>query len=570
MTTRSVELCSLAFAAFLVGFPALGFAQTTGLTTVAEVAPVKNPCPRYQAGTVIQQPPSLFSFRGVLNVRFSYQTTTDKYGRTLYCLMTPDGLQEPTLHVNQGDTLSITVTNNTPKSPIEETFNPPNCGADSMTGTSTNIHFHGTNTSPACGADNVVKTLVNSGQTFHYNVKFPRSEPRGIYWYHGHVHGVSEASVQGGAAGVIVVDGIENVQPAVSGLRQRFLVVRDQPTIQMLPETSPPHPGDVEVPNLDLSTNYIPQDAFTDKKTGVTTFTPAVLDMRPGETQFWRICNCTSDTILDLQLLFDGAPQNFEIVSIDGVPVNSQDGLQPGKPVPATNFVLPPAGRVEILARAPGSGAVHAQLVTDYINTGPNGDQDPRRALFNVRLSYTPLAAAAPDDFVPNYVALNTGPPMWGGVDDADVSAYRKLYFSEKSDGSAFFMNVIGQPYKIDTVFNNNNPPAIVTTQGAVEHWTIQNRAQEHHEFHLHQIHFKVLSQNNFEANGSKPEPALNGQFADMVQVPFWNGDPKTPFPEVQVLADFRGADIGDFVFHCHILGHEDLGMMAIMEVKPK
>ena len=109
----------------------------------------------------------------------------------------------------------------------------------------------------------------------------------------------------------------------------------------MLPQTSPPKDGDEEVPNLDLSTNYIPQDAFTDKKTGVTTFTPAVLDMRPGETQFWRICNCTSDTILDLQLLFDGAPQNFEIVSIDGVPVNSQDGLQPGKPIPATNFVLP-------------------------------------------------------------------------------------------------------------------------------------------------------------------------------------------------------------------------------------
>ncbi len=570
MRTRLISLCSLASAAFLAGLVAPAYAQTTGLTTVAEVAPVKNPCPRYEAGAVIQQPPSLFSFRGVLNVRFSYQTTTDKYGRTLYCLMTPDGLQEPTLHVNQGDTLSITVTNNTPKSPIEETFNPPNCGANSMTGTSTNIHFHGTNTSPACGADNVVKTLVNSGQTFHYNVKIPRSEPRGVYWYHGHVHGVSEASVQGGAAELIVVDGIENVQPAVSGLRERFLVVRDQPTIQMLPQTSPPKPGDVEVPNLDLSTNYIPQDAFTDKKTGVTTFTPAVLDMRPGETQFWRICNCTSDTILDLQLLFDGAPQIFAIVSIDGVPVNSQDGLQPGKPIPATHFALPPAARVEILARAPGSGAVHAQLVTDYINTGPAGDQDPRRALFNVRLSYTPLVAAAPDDFVPNYVALNTGPPMWGGVDEAEVSAYRTLYFSEKSDGSAFFMNVIGQPYKIDTVFNNNNPPAIVTTQGAVEHWTIQNRSQEHHEFHLHQIHFKVLSQNNFEANGSKPEPALNGQFADMVQLPFWNGDPKTPFPEVQVLADFHGTDIGDFVFHCHILGHEDLGMMAIMEVKPK
>jgi FtsP/CotA-like multicopper oxidase with cupredoxin domain len=201
MRIRSVGLCSLAFATFLVWLPALGFAQTTGLTPVAEVPPVANPCPRAAAGELIQQPPALFSSHGALKVQFSYQTATDKHGRTLYCLMTPNGLEEPTLHVNPGDTLNITVTNNTPKSAVEETFSPPNCGADRMTGTSTNIHFHGTNTSPACGADNVSKTLVNSGQTFHYSVAFPRNETPGLFWYHAHVHELAEASVQGGAAG---------------------------------------------------------------------------------------------------------------------------------------------------------------------------------------------------------------------------------------------------------------------------------------------------------------------------------------------------------------------------------
>ncbi len=570
MKTRSVGLCSVVCAAFLAGSPAPAFAQATGLTAVAPVPPVANPCARAAAGALIQQPPALFSSHGVLNVRFSYQTATDTNGRTLYCLMTPNGLEEPTLHVSPGDTLNITLTNNTPASPIEETFNAPNCGADSMTGTSTNIHFHGTNTSPACGSDNVVKTLVNSGQTFNYSLAFPRSEPPGLYWYHGHVHGLAEASVQGGASGVVVVDGIENVQPVVSGLRQRFLVVRDQPTLQQLPQSSPPVRGDVEVPNLDLSTNYIPQDAYTDTSTGVTTFTPAVLDMNPGETQLWRICNCTADTILNLQLLFEGAPQTFQIVGIDGVPVNSQDGSKPGEPIAAMNYLLPPAGRVEILATAPPSRSMHARFVTDFINTGPNGDQDPRRTLFTVDVSGAQRAAAAPDDFVPRFAALNTAPRMFGGLDNAEISAHRTLYFSEKSDGSAFFMNALGQPYKLNTPFDNNNPPAIVTMQGAVEHWTIQNRAQENHEFHLHQIHFKVLAQNNFEANGTKPEPAMIGQFADMVQLPFWNGDPRTPFPEVQVLADFRGMDVGDFVFHCHILGHEDLGMMAIIQVKPR
>jgi FtsP/CotA-like multicopper oxidase with cupredoxin domain len=78
-----------------------------------------------------------------------------------------------------------------------------------------------------------------------------------------------------------------------------------------------------------------------------------------------------------------------------------------------------------------------------------------------------------------------------------------------------------------------------------------------------------VVSQDNFQANGSQTEPALNGQFADMIQVPFWNGNSQTPYPDVRLLMDFRGMDVGDFVFHCHILGHEDLGMMAIMQVNP-
>ena len=231
----------LAVVAFLMA-PVGAFAQTP-------VAPVPNPCPRFAAGSVVQQPPALFSHNGVLNVRFSYQTTTDTTdspGRQLFCFMTPDGLENPTLHVNPGDTLNITVTNNTPTSPVGETLHPyypPNCGDTTqqtqdptqnsgMTGGSMNIHYHGTNVSPQCHGDNVTKTLINSGSTFQYNIQFPKNEPPGLYWYHPHVHGLAEAAVQGGGAGALVVDGINNVQPAVANLRQRILVLRDQPTIQ--------------------------------------------------------------------------------------------------------------------------------------------------------------------------------------------------------------------------------------------------------------------------------------------------------------------------------------------------
>ena len=537
------------------------FAQTTSANAVP---PVPNPCPRSRAGSVVSNPPALSSQNGVLNVSFSYQQTTDFAGRTLFCFMTPSGLEEPTLHVNPGDTLNITVTNNTPASPVEEPFNPPNCGDASMTGSSVNVHLHGTNTSPACGSDNVTKTLINSGSTFQYSVAFPANEPPGLYWYHPHVHGLSEASVYGGAAGALVVDGIQNVQPAVSGIQEQILVIRDQLTLQQLAESSPPVNSNVEVPNHDLTLNYVPGNAFTNTETGVTTFTPSIIDMQAGVPQLWRICNCTSDTILNLQELFDGVPQTFQIVSIDAVPVNSQDGTQPGQLINATQYTIPPAGRVEIIVNPPSSSVNLAQLVTQYINTGPLGDEDPNRPIATIQLVSN--ATQSSDNALPQSNGLSTAQQRFAGLSSQTLTATRTLYFSENPVTNQFFITVQGQTPQL---FNNNNPPSIITTQGAVEQWTIQNQAGENHEFHMHQIHFLVESQNNFQVNGSSPEPAITGQLADMVQVPFWNGNPSTPFPSVTALLDFRGMDIGDFVYHCHILGHEDLGMMAIIEVLP-
>ncbi len=94
------------------------FAQTVTTTaSTTTVSPVANPCPRFAAGSVVHQPPALFSVNGTLNVQFSYQTTTDFAGRTLYCFMTPGGLENPTLHVRPGDHLILTSPTTRPPSP---------------------------------------------------------------------------------------------------------------------------------------------------------------------------------------------------------------------------------------------------------------------------------------------------------------------------------------------------------------------------------------------------------------------------------------------------------------------
>jgi FtsP/CotA-like multicopper oxidase with cupredoxin domain len=511
-----------------------------------------------------------------LNVQFSYQQTTDSIGNLLHCFMTPDGVQEPTLHVRPGDTLNITVTNNTPAQPFGEVFNPPNCGDTTVqeaqppngiqsVGSSVNIHFHGTNVTPQCGGDNVTKTLINSGSTFQYSFTIPSDEPPGLYWYHPHVHGLAERDLLGGATGALIVSGIANVQPAVQGLRQRLLIVRDQPTIFGAGNESAGNCGN-GIPFQDLSVNYVP--IVSAKQTnGTVTFTPGVLQVQSGSTEFWRVVNSSADTILDLQVLYDGVPQTLQIVGIDAVPVNSQDGTQPGQLIPVTHFRVPPAARVEFLVSAPAPSVQVAQLVTNNINTGPQGDCDPTRALFNISLTQGDGELDS-QEVVPKSTGLDTTRQRFGGAQLSEGSVSRTLQFSEIQP-TQFFITVAGQT---PMVFDNNNPPAIVTTQGSMEKWTVQNLAQENHEFHMHQIHFKVLSQDNFQINGSTPAPGINGQFLDMVEVPFWDNvnNPSGPVPDVQLLMDFRGMDIGDFVYHCHILSHEDLGMMAIIRVQPR
>jgi FtsP/CotA-like multicopper oxidase with cupredoxin domain len=493
----------------------------------------------------------LYGQNGQLTINLAYNTTTDASGRTLYCFTTPDGTESPTLHVQPGDLLVVNVTNKLPKpaaaGAMQMTTNATLvCGAATMDASSMNIHYHGTNVSPACHSDEVIHTLINSGESFTYNVRFPTDEPPGLYWYHPHVHGIAEPAVLGGASGTIIVDGIENIQPSVAGLPERVLVVRDQIV------AGSPMPGGA-VPSWDLTLNYVP--------IAYPALTPAVIKMQANKQEFWRVANEAADTILDLQVLFDGAPQTLLVTGLDGVPVGSQDSSRQGILIPVTHMRLPPASRVEFLVTGPSGNVKSAQFVTQAINTGPFGDNDTARTLAAIQGGETADGISA--------VAKVSQPPWkprFRNLDTAEVDTHRKLYFSENATQTQFFITVDGQT---PVVFSADLPPAIVTHQGAVEDWTIENRAQENHEFHFHQIHFLVLSQDNFGVNGSQIVPAIQNQFMDMIEIPFWDGNPKHPYPSVTVRMDFRGADIGDFVYHCHILNHEDQGMMAIIRVLP-
>ena len=510
-------------------------------------------CPRHAAGSTLSEPKNLFSTDGKLHVNLVYRTRVDQFGNTLYCFVTDDGAQSPTLHVHPGDELVIHLKNELPPSSSPAampemtmtTSHPGDCGNSPMNTSSVNIHWHGTNVAPVCHQDEVITTVVNSGDSYDYRVHFPADEPPGLYWYHPHIHGISEPAVLGGASGAIIVEGTENVNPIVAGLPERTLIIRDN----LVPGN--PTPGGA-IPSWDISLNYIPVP--------YPSFTPAVVPMKPMERQFWRVLNASADTIIDLQLRYDEVVQPLTVVALDGVPTGSQDGLRMGHAVETKHILLPPAGRAEFIICGPSAKVKSAVLSTLNIDTGPDGDNDPTRPIVSIKVSKD---AAEPQLRMGNATSV---PPAerFFGLSDALPTVKRKLYFSEvlsdPSDPNSptnFFITVDGQT---PVLFNPSNPPAIVTRQGSVEDWTIENRALENHEFHMHQIHFLVL-----EKNGKSVD---SGQYLDTVQVPYWSGT--GPYPSVKLRMDFRGPVVGDFVYHCHILGHEDSGMMAIIRVLPK
>ena len=441
-----------------------------------------------------------------------------------------------------------------------------------MSPTSTNVHFHGLTIPPVCHQDDVLNTLIQPGDhPFEYRLRIPANEPPGLYWYHPHVHGMSKAQVLGGASGALVVEGIERADPALAGLPERVFIIRDRELVNpnaepLQTDAVPPPPvvrdseGDIlntgtggGKPAKDLSLNFVPVP--------FPQYTAGVIPMRPGERQLWRILNASAITYLDLQVLVDDQLQALGVVSLDGVPVDTS-GSADRRTMWQSHALVPPAGRVEIVVKGPPQGR-KASFVTRTVDTGPAGENDPTRPL--ATLVSTPEAPLPRSHLAEDPKPLPPATLPWLGT--VEPVRTRKLYFSEqprdpKDPNSLidFFITVEGQQPKLFDPASTT--PDIVVHQGDVEDWIIENRTQELHAFHIHQLHFMLLEWNGIPLD----EPFLR----DTINVAYWDGK-SSEYPSVRLRMDFRSPNVvGTFVYHCHLLEHEDGGMMGVIRVDPR
>ena len=375
---------------------------------------------------------------------------------------------------------------------------------------STNLHYHGMVVPPKAPGDDVFLD-VGAGASYAYTWQVPMNHEQGTHWYHPHSHGLVEPQILSGMSGMLVVDGlIPQHYTAFLGLRERHLLLKD-----------------IVLPNAD------PDAANTKTINGLLGGT---LRMRPGEMQVWNLGNLGADAYFDFAV--DGA-QLWEI---------NRDGNVLVQPKPLSSVYLPPGGRSTVVVVAPlqiGNYGVR----TLAVETGPQGDPNPEVRLATLAVGGAPVDSTA----LQARLLLPADSPNTIGDTPAEllslpITRRRVVTFSETPDGNTFFID--GKEY-------DPGRDDITVTLGDVEEWTLRNVSGERHVFHIHQLDFLVTSVNG------QPVPPEN--LNDVVDLPYaQNGVPG----EVKVIIPFTDPImVGRFVYHCHIVGHEDAGMMANLVV---
>jgi suppressor of ftsI len=430
-----------------------------------------------------------------------------------------DGREDaPAIRVKPGEEMRVTYVNAMTAHSQEHCIDGPCMNM-------TNLHFHGLHVSPDAPQDDSITMMATPGQSLHYTVNIPRDQPPGLYWYHTHPHGESYQQDLDGMSGAIVIEGMERYVPEVRHMRERILVLRDQ----VIEEHDPAGPAlrrTVDIPATGCgNSNAEPGHLFT-----VNGALRPQIAIAPGERQFWRIVNASPDLYADLQV----DKEQLQIVALDGMPLSFHD---PKRRVKLTSHALvPPAGRLEAVITGPRAGA-NASLRTRCFDMGPDGDPNPAMVVADLvdvarNNPETPTTSGRPRS------------PLYKPVSSATIARTEDspsdfvVTFTEDKKG--FYIN--------QKKYCPSDPPMTTVSIGEFHHWRVVNDTHEVHPFHIHQVHFLAYAENGIRL----PRP----EWLDTVNVPVEGN--------VDLMMDFTDPIIrGVSLFHCHLLSHEDKGMMA-------
>jgi FtsP/CotA-like multicopper oxidase with cupredoxin domain len=495
----------------------------------------------------LRQPVVLRSHHGGLRVKLTCRRAVVEMGapkpvRTY----TYDGVVPGyTWELKGGDLLLVDLRNHLPALPPH----PPMTMDRPHEWTTTNLHTHGLHVSPSGNADNVF-LKIPPGHRQLFEIPIADDHPAGIFWYHPHHHGAVTQQVRGGMAGLIIVRGDLDRVPEVRAAKEKVLVLQ---SIEL---------GD-DYGLLDPIPNPTKQQAFFPRTNVLYTVNGRLapkITMYPGEVQRWRLLNAAEGKYMSLRL------QEHELH------VLAWDGLTMAAPESAELVMMSAGNRVEFLVKA-GKPGTYELILHPGSSQKPNIPAMPASApssetratlLCNVvAVKLTTGLQDQPPELQPRSIATlevrGSGPRMQlpSSLPAFDppslpIARRRRFEFTVSRDPMNEFLS-----FGIDgKQFDPKEDPYRVKL-GTAEEWTLVNacdsKLMDHaHVYHIHVNPFKVTA-----INGRRlPTPLWRDTFVLTKR----SGDSLTFEAN---FVDFTGR----FVEHCHVISHEDLGMMGSVEV---
>ena len=445
-------------------------------------------------------------------------------------LMTYNGTYPgPTLRVKEGDLVRIRFQND---------LNQP-----------ANLHFHGLHTSPQDPGDNPLR-VINPGETAMYEFSIPK-DSAGTYWYHPHHHGNVNTQLFAGLAGTIVVDGALNSIAELRNIPDYLIALK----------------------GLDVdSTGKIPllnhQDWMNGREGSLVLVNGAIdptFETDAGLIRL-RLVNQSSARYYNLQL--EGHPMT--VIATDGSFVNT--------PYPVDTLLLAPGERYEVLVNFKQIRDValvnlpypRGRMGIDTMNmggmmggnSGMNGMESPENrsgtpnnmpsdsmggmnmtGMGNMRTQATGEGRIMTLKFTGAHKTASFPPRINSiqALNPQTVAQERTIKFTEVMQMLSFSFN--------DKEFDPNRVD-IRAKLGTVELWDLVNETDMDHPFHLHTNSFQIYTRNGKTEAQPTWKDVVNVKSKETVQI-------LVPF------TDF----VGLTVFHCHILEHEERGMMGVVEI---
>jgi FtsP/CotA-like multicopper oxidase with cupredoxin domain/peroxiredoxin len=475
----------------------------------------------------------------------------------------------PVIRAKAGDVLRITLRNKLPPNPpLAHTMN------SHHEWNTTNLHFHGLHVkpqgTPTAESDNVLLELAPTtdvaGAVQEYAVQIPPDHVAGTFWYHAHKHGAVSAQVASGMVGALIIESpdasynLDSV-PEVSAAKEHILVLQQ---IAYLKD-SVTAPGEIEQSPDGSGANegrMFAPGAWGALKRYVTVNGERIptITMAPGEVHRLRLIDAGQREGMRLRIeRSSGAvgPNRltFHEIAVDGLPTGEIRALD--------ELLLSPGYRSDCLVQPPTGAAGEYYLVDANAPAGSGADASPEplRRVARIVISGAPVSGSFP-------TTSQLTPHRLPDIGPASATATQYAFYGivlPPTAGINFYISRVNVPpgsVPPGSEYDPTNPRVLV--KGATERWLVGARntppIQQFHPFHIHTNPFlvnKVFNEANADVTASE------------IGSPTWRDTLALKQGYTYELLTRYDDFEGSFVQHCHILDHEDSGMMELVRIDP-